>query len=66
MNLIQALIWNVGTCALMQRETSKWRPHKGLSTKAVHRGGLTRSSDETAERQWSKGVELSVLLIRQP
>lgn len=66
MNLIQALIWNVGTCALMQRAPPKWKPHKGLSTKAVHRGGLTRSSDEAAEREWSKGVELSVLLIRQP
>lgn len=57
---------NVGTCALMQREPSKWKPHEDLSTKAVYRGGSTRSSDEAVERQWSKGVELSVLLIRQP
>jgi len=66
MNLSQAFVWNVGTCALMPRETSKWKPHKDQSTKAVYRGGSTRSSDEAAEKQWSKGVELSVLLIRQP
>ncbi|EER21213.1 hypothetical protein REIS_0419 [Rickettsia endosymbiont of Ixodes scapularis] len=58
-------MWNVGTCVLMQRERCKWKPHEYLSTKAVHRGGLARSSDEAVERQWSKGVELSVLLISQ-
>lgn len=61
MNLIQALIRNVGTCVLMQREPSKWKPHEDLSTKAEHRGGLTRSSTEAVERQRSEGVELSVL-----
>jgi len=29
-------------------------------------GGLTRSSDEVVERQWSEGVKLSVLLDSQP
>jgi hypothetical protein len=61
MNLIQALVWNVGTCVVMLREPSKWKPHKRVSTKAKHRGGLTRSSDEAVERLWSEGVELSVL-----
>jgi hypothetical protein len=30
----------------MLREKSKWKPHKDQSTKAKHRGGATRSSDE--------------------
>ncbi len=30
----------------MQREKSKWRPHKDQSTNARHRGGTARSSDE--------------------
>ena len=30
----------------MSREQLKWKPHKSLSTKAEHRGGATRSSDE--------------------
>jgi hypothetical protein len=55
MNLIQALVWNVGTWVLMLRERFKWKNHKDLSTKAVHRGGSTRSSDEavvmTVERR---------------
>jgi hypothetical protein len=66
MNLIQALVWNVGTCVVMLRESFKWKHHKNVSTKAKHRGGLTRISDETAERQWSEGVELSVLWVSQP
>lgn len=65
MNLIQALVWNVGTCVLMLREPFKWKPHKNVSTNAKSRGGLTRSSDEAAERSWSEGVELSVLLLSQ-
>jgi hypothetical protein len=50
MNLIQAFVWNVGTYVLVLRETSKWKPHKDLSTKTVRRGGLIRSSDEVTER----------------
>ncbi len=65
MNLIQALVWNVGTCTLMLREPFKWKHHKNVSTNAGCRGGLTRSSCEVAERQWSEGVELSVLLVSQ-
>ena len=48
MNLIQALLWNVGTCILMLRERFKWKPHKNLSTDTVYRGGLVRSSEEGA------------------
>lgn len=61
MNLIQALVWNVGTCSLMLREQSKRKPRKDLSTNTVNRGGSTCSSNEVDESQWSKGVELSVL-----
>ena len=32
--------------ASMLRETPKWKPHKGLSTDAGHRGGWVRSSEE--------------------
>ncbi len=32
--------------AAMLREKLKWKTHKGESTDARHRGGLTRSSDE--------------------
>jgi hypothetical protein len=30
----------------MLREKPKWRPHKGESTDAEHRGGAARSSEE--------------------
>lgn len=66
MNLIQALVWNVGTCVVMLREPFKWKPHENVSTNAKHRGGLTRTSEEVAETQWSEGIELSVLLVSQP
>lgn len=52
----------MGTCVLRVRETSKWRPHKDLSTRAEHRGGLARISGEAVERQWSEGAELSVFM----
>jgi len=60
MNLIRALVWNVGTCVLMPREKSKWRPHKDLSTNAEHRGGSTRSSYEAVD----KAVEQRGRVIR--
>ena len=66
MNLNQAFIWNVGTYVLILRERFKQQTCKKLSTDALHRGGSTRSSDESEENQWSKGVELSVLLVGQP
>jgi len=30
----------------MLRENPKWKPHKGKSTEAEHRGGVTRCSVE--------------------
>jgi hypothetical protein len=39
-NLIQALVWNVGTCRPDAKgETQMGGPHKGESTDAGHRGG---------------------------
>ena len=46
--MVQALVWNVGTCASMQREQLKWKPHKSPSTDARHRGGVVHSSDEAS------------------
>jgi hypothetical protein len=46
-NLIQALVWNVGTCRPDAKgETQMGRPHKGESTDAGHRGGAARSRGE--------------------
>ena len=45
--LIQALVWNVGTCRPDGKgETQMRRPHKGESTDAGHRGGAVRSREE--------------------
>lgn len=57
MILIQAFMWNVGTC---------WFNVKGrgskcqgtTSTNVNQRGGVTRSSEETCESRWSEGVTL--------
>jgi hypothetical protein len=37
----------------MRTEKPKWKPHKGESTEAGHRGGTTRSSEEVPD----KGME---------
>ena len=42
----EALVWNVGTCALMLRETSKWQTHEEPSTDAGRRDGRVSTSDE--------------------
>ena len=42
----EALVWNVGTCALMPRETSKWQTHEEPSTNARCRDGRVSTSDE--------------------
>jgi hypothetical protein len=47
----------------MEREKFKWKNHKNLSTDAAHRGGLVRISYEAAEKQWSKGTELSGFIV---
>jgi hypothetical protein len=46
MTLIQAFVWNAGSCALMLREKSEWEPHEDQSTDAGHSDGVARSSDE--------------------
>ena len=33
---------------MMLRKRYKWKPHKYLSTNALHNGGLARSSDEVS------------------
>ncbi len=45
--LVQALVWNVGTCVSMSREALKWKPRESQSTEAGHRGGVTCSSAES-------------------
>ena len=44
--MVQALVWNVGTCVSMSREKLKWKPHESQSTEAGHRGGVARRSVE--------------------
>ena len=47
MTVTQALVWNLGTCRPDGKgETQVGGPHKGESTEAGHRGGVTRSSGE--------------------
>jgi len=47
MNLIQAFVWNVGSCRPdVKGETQGGGPTKGESTDAGHSGGVARSSDE--------------------
>ena len=43
----------------MVMEKSKRKSREGESTDAEDRDGSTRSSEETTERWWSEGVELS-------
>ena len=47
MILIQALVWNVGTCWFNAKEREVMRLSHFASTKVNQRGGATRSSDET-------------------
>ena len=45
--LIQALVWNVGTCRPDAKGEAQMKgPHKGESTDAGHRGGAVRSREE--------------------
>ena len=48
MNVAQASVRNVGTCAPMPRENSKRRTRKDKSTDAGCRGGTACSSKETS------------------
>ena len=45
-NLIQAFVWNVGTCRLDDKGEMQEPKLKCESTDARHRGGASRSSDE--------------------
>jgi len=58
MNLIEAFVWNVGSCRPDAKgETQSGSPTKGESTDAGHSGGITRGA---------KGLYRSALLIGQP
>ncbi len=47
MNLIEASVWNVGSCRPDAKgETQGGGPTKGESTDAEHSGGVARSSEE--------------------
>ena len=64
-SLVQAQMWNVGTC----RSDDKGRVQadslgEDASTDAEHRGGVARSSDEVPEKGWSKGAALLGGVIR--
>lgn len=59
---VWALVWNVGTSVLdVKGEVQVGGPGEDQSTDAGQRGGATRSSDETGESRWSKGVASSSL-----
>jgi retron-type reverse transcriptase len=65
---MQALVWNVGTCALMRRKQLKRTTRESLSTDAGHRGGVARGSEEgsvmVATRTRPRGSGCSVPLWR--
>src|ERR1700730_18678772 len=45
----QALLWNAGTCRSDDKGDIQVRgPHEGESTEAGHRGGATRSREESS------------------
>jgi len=48
MSLIQALLWNVGTCWFNVKGRGVALMHDSASTDVNQRGGATRSSDEAA------------------
>jgi len=48
MNLIQSLVWNVGTCWLNAKGREAAMSSGFANTDVSQRGGVTRSSDESA------------------
>jgi hypothetical protein len=63
---IQALVWNVRTCRSdVKGRTQAEGLRESASTDAEHRGGATRSSDDSRESGRSKGVASSSR-IRRP
>lgn len=62
MNSEQALMWNMRTCRPDAKGETVAAPSHGKSTDAGHRGGLSRSSDETSvmgAEQRGKPVQLN-------
>jgi hypothetical protein len=57
MILIQAFLWNVGTCWFNVKGRG-FISNEAASTNVNQRGGVTRSSNEICESRWSKGVTL--------
>ena len=59
-SLVQAFRWNVGTRRPDVKERAQTGgPRKGASTDAGHGDGVTHSSGEGPERDWSEGVTSS-------
>src|SRR6516225_9784684 len=57
--------WEPG--AAMRTEKSKWRTHKDERTEALHRGGITRSSEEVPEKRMERrGDVVGPNSTRQP
>jgi len=57
--------WEPG--AAMRTEKSKWRTHEDERTEALHRGGITRSSDEVPEKRMERrGDVVEPNSTRQP
>lgn len=56
--MIQALVRNVGNCALMRREKPKQSDCEGESTEAKHSDGLTRSSEEVSVMEMERRSQI--------
>ena len=56
--LIQALVRNVGNCALMIREKLEQSDCEGESTEAKHSDGLTCSSDEVSVMEMERRSQI--------
>lgn len=46
--MLQALVWNLGSCRSDVKGATKQRTCESLSTEAEHSGGVIHSSGETA------------------
>lgn len=63
-----ALAWNVGTCrGDVKGACQAGSPRKALSTKALHRGGSSRSSDEGSVMELERrGRAVQQDVLKQP
>jgi len=62
-NMVLALVWNVGTYPLMLREKHKWVDPTSVRVPMQGcRGGPARISDEVSVMGWSEGVGSSCLI----